>query len=243
MVAALRPTTSPKTWKSGRQPMTMSSDGTSWIVGGRAQRVEVDVAVGELGALGPAGGAGGVEDDRGVVVGALVRLGDRVAALEAALDRAHRAALDDRGAAVGRALGGLGHEVGPHEGDLGARVGEEVVDLAGLEQRVHRHDDAAGQEDAPVDDGERRHVGEDDRHPVARLDPVGAQGSCDPGGHAVQLGVGDALAVDPQCVLLGVLRGGGGEVRREVGHLRLLWVRRRWRLPHPDPGCRGRARE
>ena len=35
--------------------------------------------MGELRALGPAGGAGGVEDDRGVVVGALVRLGDRVA--------------------------------------------------------------------------------------------------------------------------------------------------------------------
>ncbi len=145
-------------------------------------------------------------------------VGDRVAALEGALDRAHRAALDDAGARVGRALGGLGDEVGPDEGDLGAGVGEEVVDLAGLEQGVHRHDDAAGQEDAPVDDGEGRDVGEDDRHPVARLDAVGAQRSSDLRGHAVQLGVGDSLAVDPQCGLLGVVRGGRHEVGREVGH-------------------------
>ena len=31
IVAALRPTTRPKTWKSGRQPMTTSSDVISWI--------------------------------------------------------------------------------------------------------------------------------------------------------------------------------------------------------------------
>ena len=70
-------------------------------------------------------------------------------------------------------------EVGPDQGDLRAGVGEEVVDLAGLEQRVHRDDGAAGQQDAPVDDGESPHVGQDDRDPVARLDAVGAQGSCE----------------------------------------------------------------
>ena len=170
-------------------------------------------------------------------------LGDGVAALEGALDRAHRAALDDRGAGVGGALGGLRDEVGPDEGDLGAGVAEEVVDLAGLEQRVHRHDDAAGQEDAPVDDGERRHVRQDDGHPVTGLDPVGAQGSCHLGGHAVQLGVGDALAVDPQRGLLGVVLGGLHEVGREVGHRWLLLVRRRWRRTHPVSGCRRSARE
>jgi hypothetical protein len=71
---------------------------------GRAQRVEVDVGVRQLGTLGPAGRAGGVEDDRGVVVGALVRVGDRLAALEGAGHRAHRAALDDLRAAVGAPL-------------------------------------------------------------------------------------------------------------------------------------------
>ena len=171
--------------------------------------VEVDVAVGQLGALGPAGGAGGVEDDRGVVVGALVglaRSGRRPRGLPSTGPIGpHSTILVPlfRGA-----LGRLGHEVGPDEGDLRAGVGEEVVDLAGLEQRVHRHDDAAREEDAPVDDGEGGHVRQDDRHPVTGLDPVGAQRSCHLGGHAVQLGVGDPLAVDPQRVLLRVVRGG-----------------------------------
>ena len=212
--------------------MTTSSVVICWMTLGRARRVEVEVGVGQLGALGLAGRAGGVEDDRGVVVVALGGL----------RDRRRRPRRSRSTGPIGphsmirvplfcAPLAASADEVGPHEDELGAGVGEEVVDLAGLEQRVHRHDDAAREQDAAVDDREGRHVGQDQRDPVAGLDPVGAQRPRDRRGHAVQLRVGHPLAVDPQRVLLGVRRCGAREVGREVGHRGSL-VRRHWRRVH-----------
>src|SRR5215204_7181158 len=70
--AVLRPQVSPNTWNRGRQPMITSSAVLHECLGGGAA-VARQVAVGELGALGLTGRAGGVEDDREVLVGALHR--------------------------------------------------------------------------------------------------------------------------------------------------------------------------
>ena len=75
VTVAFSPQVRPNTWNSGRQPMTTST-GAALQQGGRGQLgVAGQVRVGQLGALGPAGGARRVED-HGIVVVAAVR-GDR----------------------------------------------------------------------------------------------------------------------------------------------------------------------
>ena len=52
---------------------------------------------------------------------------------------------------------------------------EVELDLTRLEQRVHRHDYAAGPQDAVVDGRELGHVRQHDRDPVAGLHGVGCE--------------------------------------------------------------------
>ena len=72
-----------------------------------------------------------------------------------------------RAASVGR----VGKLV-PSEQVASARVLHVVLDLALLEQRVHRYDHAPGPQDAVVDDGELGHVRQHDPDPVAGLESL-----------------------------------------------------------------------
>ena len=192
-------------------------------VGRGALGVAVEVEVRQLGALGLAGGAARVEDDRRVVVGALDRLEDggrrRLGGVELAVGRAHRAAHDEPRAGLGSRLAGLVGEVGPHEAEAGAAVLVEVLDLPGLQQRVHRDDHAAGEQRAVEGDGVCRHVGEDERHPVAGLETRRAQLAGHRCRRTVQRRPRQLDLVELDAHLVGDAGRGGDEVGGEVGHL------------------------
>ena len=183
------------------------------VVAGQGQQVglrDADVAdqvgVRELGAFGLAGGARGVEDDRGVVLGPV---DDTVGGLVLGEDvgERRRIDLDDlRAGDPGRTLPGIGGRAAPGEDQPGTRVGQVVGDLSGLEQRVHRYDDTAGPEHAVVERGELRNVGEHDRDPVARLDTALGEEAGDPGAGRGQFAVADREVVEAERDLLG-LRG------------------------------------
>ena len=194
------------------------------LLGGLGERLDVDlgvlleVAVGELGALGRARGAAGVEDHGGVVGvdvrDVVVGLGGAEQLLELArLDR------DQLGAGLlGAGLGGL-REVVPGEQDLRARVLEVERDLAALEQDVHRDDDAARAQDPVVDDREVRDVREHDPDAVAALEALLLEQVRDPRGPLVEQGVVDDRVVElerrPVAELLGRL---GHEARQVLAH-------------------------
>ena len=127
--------------------------------------------MGQLGALGLAGGARRVEDHRGVVAVAIGDLALRLGVAEQLLELA-RLDRDDLGAGLlGALLGGLG-EVVPGEHQLGPRILEVELDLAPLEQHVHRHDGAARAQDAVVGDREVGDVREHDPDAVAGLEAL-----------------------------------------------------------------------
>ena len=153
------------------------------------ERVVAHVAVPQLGALGLAGGAGGVEDDRGVVLVGRDGLERRRLLRRAPAPSVSAPSIGD---ARGR-VGGDHEEVlaarrparspaypscadrqlgGALEAEVGLRVGvvEVVGDLAALEQHVERDDGRAGLEDAVVDDREVRQVRAAQRDLVAGLD-------------------------------------------------------------------------
>src|SRR5919106_800572 len=79
---------------------------------------------------------------------------------------------DTLGPGLGGALLGRIGEVVPGEQQLRAAVPDVELDLARLEQHVHRHHDAAGPQDRVVDRGEVGDVGEHQPDPVARLEPL-----------------------------------------------------------------------
>ena len=197
------------------------------------QSVHELVGVAELGALGPPGGARGVEDHGSVGLGALHGgegsgpLGDGAGEgghpLKGALGRRVRGDQHDlrrtrrgRGAldhvaADGQLLGAL-----EAEGDRGVGVVEVVGDLAGLVQHVQRDDHRAGLEDPEVDDRELRQVGAAQRHPVPRLDPEFDQEMRDAAGGGVDLGVGQGGLAQHQG---GTVGGGAGAVLEHHGEV------------------------
>ena len=179
--------------------------------------VAAEVAVGELSALRGAGGAGRVEDHRGVGVVALDDIarwcvgGD--ARLEVAVDD-----FDDFGAGLGEPGGGLGGDATPDEADLGARVGEVEGHFPRLEQWVHRHDDPAGANDSVVDGRELDDVRQHDADPVAGHDAACLQRRGDPRAGVVELAVCDRAAVQPDGDAVAVLCGGAEESIGDVRH-------------------------
>jgi hypothetical protein len=142
----------------------------------RAEHLGVarEVGVGQLGAFRTAGRAGRVQDHRGVVVGALGDVPHRVHGGQGVGERGG-VDLDQirvRGACPVVRL--VCHP--PRREDRGGPGVVQVVGhLAGLEQWVHRHDHAAGPQDAVVDDGELGQVGQHDRDAVAALQAAAAQ--------------------------------------------------------------------
>ena len=184
----------PKVWNSGRQPSTTSSGVDVEAVHRRRDDVHRDVEVGDLGALGLPGGAAGVEDDGGVVglarLDHLDRRGRRTRRVEA--QGAAVLGLHDRQhghAGQLRALGALAEQRRGADQRLRAGVGQDVLDLLGLEQRVHRHGDAAEGQHAEVGQREVRGVRQQQRDLVARADALLAEH------RGVLLGVRPQLAV------------------------------------------------
>ena len=99
---------------------------------------------------------------------------------------------------------------------LASRVAEVELDLPLLEQDVHRHDDAAGAQNAVVGERELGHVRKHDPDSVAGLDAVLAQQARDASGRLVELGVGDHEFVDPQRGTVWIPLRGCGQVIGEV---------------------------
>ncbi|MCU0283733.1 MAG: hypothetical protein MUD13_07530 [Candidatus Nanopelagicales bacterium] len=168
------------------------------------------VRVAELGALRAARGPRRVEHDGGVLV-VTVDQRDRLVRHHGAEElRRHHA--DELRARLRRALAGLLGDAVPGEEDARLRVAQHVGELAGLVERVDRHDDPAGPEDAVVDDRHVRDVRQRHRHPVARRDAEGLQPARHPGRALGEHAVGDDRVVEDDRGLGGVRLGAAGEV-------------------------------
>ena len=109
-IAAFSPQVCPKEWNSGRPPKTTSPGSIGISVARSVAHVAAEVGVGELGALRLAGGARGVEDDRGVVAGADVGHRRRAASAPAS-SASNSPGVDDDHVGAGD-LGGLGRLLG-----------------------------------------------------------------------------------------------------------------------------------
>jgi len=121
--------------------------------------------------------------------------------------------------ALGLDLGGRGQhrvaaELGEQDESGGARLGQHVLQFAGLEGRVHGHEDHAGHGAAELQDHPLRNVGGPDGHPLAHLE-VRPQGPGRPFGIGQQLGVGPL----PSVVAVGGPGDEGHPVRHGGGHL------------------------
>src|SRR3954447_18160397 len=177
--------------------------------------VAAQVVVRELGALGLAGRARRVEDDGGVVVGAVGDVGQRVVLADELLELP-RLDEDALRARVVRALLGRLGEVVPREQDLRLGVGEGELHLTPLQQHVHRDDDAARAQHAVVGDREVRDVGQHHADAVAGLEALVAQERRDARAGLVEPRVGDLGVVELEGGLVGVFGGGVGENGGEV---------------------------
>ena len=186
--------------------------------------VPTEVGVGQFGTLGLAGGPRGVEDDGGVVV---VPIGDSGRRGESRQHHLELAGCDGHhlGAGLGRTLGRLLGAPGPGDDDAGAGVAEVVGHLPGLEQRVHRHHDAAGPQDPVVRHREGQDVGDHDPDPVAGSDAALDEQGREPGTGVIEFGVGEHPLVEPHRRVGGSICGRRRQPLGEVGHDRSS----RWR--------------
>ena len=228
-------------WNSGATPSTTSSPRqTDPVTVGLG--VEHHVAVRGHRALGRAGGARGVGQERDVVrvqrhrgrglpAEALEQLGhvDRALASDA-LD-----AGEDPLVVAGLVLQ---LRRGEHRAHVGARhdlrryvavealqahqhgrpgVLQELAELALPVHRVDRHGDAAGLPRADLGDHELRHVLQVDRHPLTRREPGVDDAGRERVGQIVELAQGDPTVEVPDDVAVGIARHGRGEhVQRAV---------------------------
>ena len=182
----------------------------------------------ELGALGAARGARGVEDDRGV---ALAR-----ARRPRAADRARQELLEAAGlhedafGAASRAPASASFaKLVPGEEDLGPGVRQVVRHLAPLQKHVHRHDHAPGAQHAVVGEREVGDVGKHDAHALARPHAALAQESGHSRATFIQRRVAQLTVAElHRDALGGALRAGGQDVGEVAAHLRcpLLGVAR-----------------
>jgi hypothetical protein len=200
-----------------------------------------EVEVGQLGALRLAGGAGGIEDHRGVV---LVGVGEGRLGLAVAeqLGEGLGLDLDQLRPGLGGSLPGLLGEAVPGEQQLRAGVLEVEGDLAPLQEHVHRHHDAAGAEDAVVADRELEHVRQHQPDSVAPPQALLAQQRGEPGAVVVELAVGQLERAEADGDRRRGRGGGIGDDRRKVqAHLSSSDCSRgqcRARLPPTPPGPR-----
>ena len=112
------------------------------------------------------------------------------------------------------ALGALAEQRGGADERLRAGVLEDVLDLLGLEQRVHRHGDGPEGERAEVGEREVRGVRQQQRHLVARADALVPQDRGVLQGVPPQLRVGQAELAEDDRGAVGVADGG---LREDAG--------------------------
>ena len=175
----------------------------------RGVRVGAHVPVGQLGALGAAGGAGGVEDDGVVLEVPLDGLGHRAGALREVRGEAVLAEGAQRHTALAGALHGFLGRHGPQH--RRARVLQVVLDLAALEQRVHRDDDGAQLQGREEHHRERRDVRHHERHAVPGADALLPHEPGQTLGLVLQLGVRHAVLAEDQGGGVRMLGGGALE--------------------------------
>ena len=192
-IAAFSPTVCPNEWNSGRPPKTTSPGAIGSRVSSGGRHIAAQVGVAQLGSLRLAGGARGVQDHRGVL-GGLARRPCRWARRRPVPARSRRASVTITWVPVtpaafcassansGKTTATLAPAVLPGEGDL-----------AGLQQRVHRHHDRPEPQDRVVDDREVADVGHDHGHPVPGGDAALGQDGREAGRGPVQRGVGEDL--------------------------------------------------
>ena len=101
------------------------------------------------------------------------------------------------GSGMSRAAECLDQSV-PCDEQTGARIGEVEGHFPLLEQNVHWDHHRPGPQDAVIGDGELRHVGHHQPHPVARRDPQRTQQGRHPSRAVIELAVGDDLIVEAQ---------------------------------------------
>jgi hypothetical protein len=142
-------------------------------VGEVVERHRQKIAMGERGALGPAGGAGSVEQPGGI---GRLRFGhgDRIADTHEAVRP--RRDIDDF-AEPGRFLGRLGDgvgEIGRHEAQFCARVLQDEGELLGVQLGVHRHGAEAGMPDRVHDLDRFDAIGHGECHALAAAETEAA---------------------------------------------------------------------
>ncbi len=157
------------------------------VVGGAEQ--PGDVAVGDGHALGPAGGAGGVDDVRGVLgaqrAGAFV-LGERGGRVRRRLRSVDQESGDGVGGQPGR-----GGPVGEHGGGggVGQHVGQAVGRVVGVEREVG----GAGLGDREQGDDQVDRAGQGEGDDGAGADAVGGQQTGQPVGAGAEFGVVESV--------------------------------------------------
>jgi hypothetical protein len=151
----------------------------------------------------------------GVVLARLGHLGHRLGGADQLLELAglHQDALGAR--LLGAGLRVIGEPL-PGKEQLRARVLEVEGHLALSEQHVHRHDDAAGAQDAVVDDREIGDVGQHDPDAVPAGEAVLAQETDEMRAGAVELPVRQLDVVEADRDVVGVVAGG---VNQDLGQV------------------------
>jgi hypothetical protein len=145
---------------------------------------------------------------------------------------------------VGALAGLLGHVL-PGEDDLCPGVLEVVLDLATLEQWVHRYDDRTRREGSVEQDREGGDVGQHQTDPVTRTDSLGRQQRRDPARTVLEFPVGHHHVVEAHRRTIGVLLGCLAQVVGEIGHVGLqgrssrsrFGATPRWGAPLPGRHC------
>jgi len=107
----------------------------------------------------------------------------------------------------------------PSEDEPGPGVCEVELDLARLEQRVHRNDHRTRPQHAVVRHGELRDVGQHDPDARAGPDPSEVQQPRHPRTRGFKGRVGDLGLVELERDVVGVTLSGRHEVARKIAHL------------------------
>ena len=180
-----------------------------------------DVEMGQQRALGSPGRAGGVEDDRDVLLRGLVRGWRRRAAREQRLEDGRTGgAADHEAVRELRQILRLGQALRQRrlvDQDLGAALRQHVAQPRGLLAQAERRRDRADLESGEHGDQELRPVAEEERDPVAGREAVGGEPGRGAPDQLLQLSIGEARGARDQGLALGVARDRRREQGRQVG--------------------------
>ena len=208
---------SARTSGTAADPPKITSSGLSWTSRGRVtSALLIRLAWVSSAPFGLPGCARGVEDHRGVVVGPVRQPGRPASRSRAGCrtwpgrPRSPRRQPPSRRPRLQRRP--------PCQAKITRRAGvaQVVGDLAGLEQRVHRHHDAARPQHAEVDDGELRDVGQHEPDPVARPEVTGREQAGDASARVVEVAIGEGVLGEADRHPIGVSSRGAGEAVGKV---------------------------